>query len=970
MDNERLDALFAEAVAVPPAEQPRWLNAHCGDDAELRRELERLLAADAIAEGALEQAPALLAAAITDTAAMPQRFGVWRVTGALGAGGMGEVWLAERADGEFTQRAAIKQVAWPTPGLLQRFRRERQILAGLEHPGIARLIDGGVDDDGCPWLAMEYVEGVPIAQWARERALTVRATVELMLRICDAVQFAHRNLIVHSDIKPSNILVSADGTPKLLDFGIAKVLAQEGDSGERTRTLVQLLTPDYAAPELLAGGAITTSVDVYALGVLLYELLTGNKPYRLSTLGEGARRGLADIAVKPPSAAVDGARADARARRRALRGDLDRIVLAAMAHAPVQRYASAEALAADLRNWLAGRALAVRGQGRWYRFGKFVRRNRVAVATAGFAIVALLAASAFALRQARQARVQAAIARVQAANAGAVRDFMVDVFSSAGPGLHAGIGPNARALLDAGARNMRQQFEGNPEMEAALSAALAKSYSGIGAYDKARQLAQRSVVLNSALHGAGSGPALQARLDYAEILKNAWAPQEARQQAAIVLAYTHDQPVEASVQAHLLNAGANNIEAENPAGTVAEARRAIAQARQFGARGLFWQAQAWSAIAEADLGRHDLEGAQKALRETTSLYARSRGEESRETFNARTDLVFLLVHGEHIPEALQLYANLVAEQRRSLAPDDPQWSETLTNYAYILAAAGQIRSSREIAGQALAAMAVAFNMPPEQRDDSLGNLAILARERGDLAGTLRILAQEDRIAPTLNEHAPHAVNILRWKHAGVAAERGDPDGMRQLEALRAQAPKLHYPLTFSKQMEWPRAWLAAGQPKPALQRCLELAASPPKADTHAAYLDELPLTEGIALVQLGRFGEANKSLAAVIAATSGKPERGMQEATARLWRGWAAVRVHHPQAGLRDIEQALAWRRDQLGEDSYLTGEALLAHAEALAESGRRDQALRERAQAQALFAVQLSPNHVLSRRAQLPLPR
>lgn len=963
MDNERLDALFAEAVNVPSPERSRWLNAHCGGDTPLRRELERLLAADAIAEGVLEQAAELLAGNMADAAEMPQRFGIWRVLGELGAGGMGKVWLAERDDGHFLQRAAIKQVAFPTPGLLRRFREERQILARLEHPGIARLIDGGVDERGCPWLAMEYVEGVPINQWLHEHALNVRDTVELVLRICDAVQFAHRNLVVHSDIKPSNILV-AQGTPKLLDFGIARVLAQ--DDTERTRTMVQLLTPDYAAPELLAGGAITTSVDVYALGVLLYELLSGGKPYRLSALGGAAALDSANI--KAPSSAVDNALPDARARKRMLRGDLDRIVLTAMATEPARRYASVEGLAADLRNWLAGRAINARGHGRAYRLGKFVARHRIGVALGSAAALALIATSMFALWQARRAHVQAAQARIQAGKAEAVKDFMVNVFSSTDSGQQSGIGPNARALLDTGARNMREQFKGNPEMEAALSAALAKSYSGIGAYDKAKALAQRSLALNAALHGAGSEPAIQARLDYAEILKDAWAAREARQQAGIVLAYTHDQADEASVKAHLIKAEANNIEALNPAQTLSEAQRAIAQARQLGSAGVLWQAQAWSAIAEADLGRHDNEDAQRALRETAALYARSRGEASRETVDARTDLVFLLAHGGHIPEALQIYSRMVAEQRRSIARDDPQWAETLTNYAYILASAGQFKTSRQISGEALSALTVAFNMPPEQRDDSLGNLAILARERGDLAGTLGILAQEDRLAPTLDQTAPHAVNILQWKHAGVAAERGDPSGIGQLDALRANAPRLHYPITFSKQMEWPRAWLALGHPDLALQRCRELAATPQKADTHASWREELPLTQGIALVQLGRFSEAGKSLNAVIVAVAGKPERAMQNATALLWLGWSQVRAHHPQSGLRDIEQALAWYRDQLGADSYYTGEALLAHAEALALLGRRNEALHEQASARNVLDSQLLPTHVLRKRADAPL--
>lgn len=963
MDNERLDALFEAAVMIPPAERARWLDGHCGGNPQLRRELERLLAADAIAEGVLEHAPELLADSMADAIEMPQRFGIWRVLGVLGAGGMGEVWLAERDDGQFQQRVAIKQVAWPTPGLLRRFREERQILARLEHPGIARLIDGGVDDSGCPWLAMEYVEGEPITQWVRGQRSSVRDTIELTLHICDAVQFAHRNLIVHSDIKPSNILVT-DGTPKLLDFGIAKVLTQ--DDSERTRTMTQPLTPDYAAPELLAGGAVTTSVDVYALGVLLYKLLSGNKPYRLAALGGTSALAAADI--KPPSAVIDHALPDANARRRIIRGDLDRIVLTAMAREPARRYASVEALAADLRRWLQGRAIAAHGHGRWYRLGKFVRRNRVAVAIGSAATLALMATSIFALWQAHQAHLQAAQARIQADNVEAVKNFMVGVFSEAGPGDRPGIGPSARQLLDSGARNMRHQFNDDPEIAAALSDALAKSYAGIGAFDKAREFGFRSIELNSSLHGAGSGQTALARVQYAEILRNGWWPEQAKQQARAVIASTHDRPGEASVRAHLVIAGADSEQGRFAGSAQAEAAHALQLAQALGPGGARWQAAAWNAVAEIALGRKDYAAAQHALRETAALYARSRGENAAETYQARTDLVFLLVHRGHLAEGLNLEAQMVAEQRANAA-DDPQYIDTLINYAYILSSAGRLKQSRETAAQALSLLAGASDMPPAQREDGFENLAIMARARGDLTGALRILDRADRLMPLLGDFARTARSLSQWKRAGVAAERGEPNAIAQLEALRAHVSKPGAPLDPSKQLEWPLAWLAGGRADLALQRYRELLAAP--ADPHAvvSHRAELLLGEGIALVQLGRFDEAKKVLDQVVALSTQKAEYLMQGVSAQLWLGWAQVGAGHARAGLHDIEQALAWRRDQLGDDSYFTGEALLAHAEALAQIDRREQAQRERAQAQALFAVQLSPNHVLSRRAQLPLP-
>ena len=445
MLRQRLDELFDAAQDVPANRRHAWLDAVCAGDTGLRGELERLLAADARQQGVLESGPALLADVMADAAEAPSGFGAWRVLRRLGAGGMGEVWLAERDDAGFTQRAAIKQVAWPTPGLLQRFQRERQILAQLEHPSVARLIDGGVDAAGCPYLAMEYVKGERIDAWVREHALDVRATVRLLLQVCEAVQFAHRNLVVHSDIKPSNILITDDGAPRLLDFGIARVLSE--DAGGGTRTATRLLTPDYAAPEWLAGGAVTTAVDVYALGVLAYELLSGAKPYRL-TRGAVMASQLGQRPVRPPSAAVDGGYADRRARHRAIHGDLDRIVQTAMAHDPARRYATVEALSQDLRRWLDGRAVAARGDHAWYRLHRFVARNRVAVGAAVLVLITLIAATAFSLRQAYVANEQALRAQHQAARADAVRRFLDNTFAQMDPAANRGETVGMRDLLE------------------------------------------------------------------------------------------------------------------------------------------------------------------------------------------------------------------------------------------------------------------------------------------------------------------------------------------------------------------------------------------------------------------------------------------------------------------------------------------------------------------------------------------
>ncbi|HSE11151.1 MAG TPA: serine/threonine-protein kinase [Rudaea sp.] len=482
MDRQHLAELFEQAVELPDAERAAWIETACGNDAALREELERLLRADARANDFMERPPALVAhvidASARDDEALP-RFGPWRALRRIGAGGMGEVWLAERSDGDFEQRAAVKQLAWPTPGLLQRFRQERQILARLQHPDIARLIDGGVDDHGAPYLVMEYVEGVPVTQYVRDHALDLRARLQLFLRICSAVQYAHQNLVVHRDLKPSNILVGANGSLKLLDFGIAKVLATT-DEAAQTQTAARLLTPDYAAPEQFAGGTITTATDVYALGVVLYEILADARPPRRAMTEKPG-----EIADPPPPSAA-GDRTTGNAQRRALRGDLDRITLTALAAEPQRRYPSAEALAADVQRYLDGRPISARRDSRWYRFRKFARRNRYALAAAVFVCIVCVAAAAVSLHQ-------AGLARGQARHAAAVQQFMAGVFAQANPDESKGQPISAGQLLEKGEQQLARMGDTQSALQIDVTAMLAGLYGDLGDYARAEILLERAL---------------------------------------------------------------------------------------------------------------------------------------------------------------------------------------------------------------------------------------------------------------------------------------------------------------------------------------------------------------------------------------------------------------------------------------------------------------------------------------------
>jgi len=376
---ERVRTLFHAAVDLDRDARGLLLD-RCGDP-NLRAEVERLLEQHESAAGFLEQSVWDL----VDTADAKWEhvlIGPYRVVRQLGHGGMGTVFLASREDAEFEQRVAIKLVRRGAGGesLLQRFRQERQILAALEHPNIARLLDGGTTSSGVPYLVMEYVEGTPIDDYCREHDLPIDARLRLFLQLCDAVQYAHRGLVIHRDIKPANVLVTEDGIPKLLDFGIAKLT-----SAQTNATVTRLMTPDYASPEQLAGKLVTTATDVYSLGLLLFELLTGKRPF------ENIHR---TPDTEPP-------RASTISGLRALRGDLARILLVALDPDPNRRYASVDKFADDVRRHLDGHPVSARGASLGYRTAKFVRRNKLFVAAAAVTVIVAIVAFLAVLQQKR-----------------------------------------------------------------------------------------------------------------------------------------------------------------------------------------------------------------------------------------------------------------------------------------------------------------------------------------------------------------------------------------------------------------------------------------------------------------------------------------------------------------------------------------------------------------------------------------
>ncbi len=524
---EQVRELFGAALERPPDEWPTWLAAACGEDTALREEVRSLLAAHQGRASFLPEPPTAGDWRPPDDPLEGKRVGPYEVLQRLGSGGMGVVYLAIRVDGQFRKRVALKVLkpGMDSEEILRRFHTEQQILAALDHPNIARLLDGGTTERGLPYFVMEHVEGRPIIDYCEQERLSVSDRLRLFRTVCEAVQFAHQNLVVHRDLKPGNILVDAGAAPKLLDFGIAKLLNPELGAQTLAWTAlgVQPLTLDYASPEQIRGGHITTASDVYALGVLLYELLTGRHPYRGDgcTAEEMVRR-VTEVEPEWPSSAVrrranDGAAAEAADRgkladrhklARRLAGDLDTIVLTALRKEPRHRYASVERLSEDIRRFLEGRPVLARKATVSYRVGKFARRHRLGVAAGATALLAVLlfgaGMAALALRLARErgkAEQEQQRAEQERRRAEEVTAFLTGIFEVADPWKSSGDTVTAREILDAGAGKLHTQLADEPLVRSSLMGTVGSIYQRLGFPDRARPLLEAALATRRQLLG-------------------------------------------------------------------------------------------------------------------------------------------------------------------------------------------------------------------------------------------------------------------------------------------------------------------------------------------------------------------------------------------------------------------------------------------------------------------------------------
>jgi serine/threonine protein kinase/tetratricopeptide (TPR) repeat protein len=687
----RIQVLFDRAVSLESAERAAWLNRECGDDIALRLEIESLITASEGAGGKVDGLVGLAVRELAASAAPGQRVGPWELIEEIGRGGMGAVFLARRVDGEYEARAAVKLIGGlRTQEHLRRFRAERQILAGLDHPNIARLLDGGSTAEGVPWVAMELVEGVQLGEDTRSdvsaelitrycdaRGYDLEQRLRLFRQVLSAVQHAHQKAIVHRDLKPSNVLVTeADGEPlpKVIDFGIAKIIASGEDAAGQTTHRALLGTLEYMSPEQATGShdSVDTRSDIYSLGVLLYELTTGTLPIPVETLRAASPAELERLLRKtePPApsrrvaaSATDDALRRARERStqpahlaRTLRGDLDNIVGMALRHDPAQRYASVAQFADDIDRYLAGYPVSAHPSTWWYRTRLFAGRHRAEVIAAGIALVVLIGSTAlFTIRLAAERD----RALLEATKSAEIAGFLQQIFEVPDPASASGGDITARQLLDDGAERIAGGLAGQPEVRASLLGVIGRTYGGLGLYGDALRTLEESLALHRSLGG--------------------------------------EDDAETAALLHM--------------------------------------------VGNARMNVGDYAGGEDALRAALDLRVRLLGAEHSETASTGAQLALVLRARGQYEEAESVARDAVRVHRRTLTAQDPDLAMSLHNLAYVLRSRREFEESETLNREALAIRRRILDPSHPDLLSTMANLALVLEERGKYAEAEALLGE-------------------------------------------------------------------------------------------------------------------------------------------------------------------------------------------------------------------------------------
>ena len=741
----RLQGIVESALLMEPSAAKEFLRTECEDES-LRAEAAEMLDCYGSDTDFIGKAVGSAATAAINIRNLGpgDRVGVWQLEKVLGHGGMGTVYLASRADDQFQSKAAIKVIRVDlesAPDLIMRFRVERQILANLSHPNIARLLDGGSTDTGAPYLVMEYVEGQPLDRYIESARPSLRQRLLLFRELCGAVQYAHQNLVVHRDLKPGNVYVNGQGSPVLLDFGIAKLLAPSAanDKPLLTRAAERLMTPEYASPEQLRGDTITTATDVYGLGVLLYELIAQKRPFDVAGLSPAAvERLVCETVPEPPSTAASHS-AQLLAFGQVLPAELDNVVCKAMHKDPARRYASAGEFGQDIDNFLNGFPVRARPDTWTYRTTKFIRRHKVAASAAllfALTVTSLVIALAMQSREARQ----------QARTAEQVATFLVSLFKTSRPDEAKGRVLTAREILDQGAKRISTELASEPLVQSRLLETLGTVYYTIGAYDRAESLLQQSVQILHRLGGDETAEAAEATGVLALV-----ALQRGKLEDAV-------ERQRKTIAVLLRVKGENSVE----------------------------MASSLSNMGLMLSGLGDLNGAVESYRKAISIKARSGSFEDESTLTYKNNLEMALADLGRYKEAEPLAREVLQTRLRLLGNSHSHVGNSLNNLAFVLMQLGRYTEAESFERQALDLRRKIFGKENFEVGQTCGMLATILTRMGRYQEAQQLA--EEAVEIRSRTQGPDSLGVAFAREALALSVLGSGDARRArqlLEQVRA-----------------------------------------------------------------------------------------------------------------------------------------------------------------------------------------
>ena len=892
---QEVDALFEAVLDQEPQDRSAFLDQACGNDGDLRQAVEALLRASeeskSFLETPLDERAGHLWHDFVDelshkepvASLAGQRVGAYRLVEEAGRGGMGVVYRAERAEGPFDQQVAVKLL--PGTGnadIPLRFAHEQQILATLDHPAIARIYDGGMTDEGCPYFVMEYVKGHPLDAYCDTRRLSVEERLALFKIVVETVQYAHRNLVVHRDLKPSNILVTHDGQVKLLDFGIAKLLSNDEPSSTLTHTGERWMTPDYAAPEQVRGERVTTATDVYQLGVVLYELLTGHRPYRVAGRSvyeiekavceeEPTRPStvVTETEVRPqgatttevtPAAISEARRTDVTVLRKTLSGDLDAIVLKALRKEPEARYASAEAFVEDIKRYLASMPVAARQGSLSYRSRKFIRRHRFGVFAALLFVVLV---ASFATLYTIRVTEERDRAQREATKSDRVTEFMTSLFEASNPSEALGETITARQLLERG-RVRAGELADQPDVHAALLSAIGLAYRGLGHYDPADSLFRQALAIRQALYG-------DQHPDVASAMNN----------LGIVLRRKSDYDAAEQYYREALAIQQATLGKQHP--SIAETMNNLAVVLR--------RIHALSKAEALDRRTKALEEAEALHRQALAMRRALFGSTHPEVAKSLSNLGVLFTDKKAYDEADSLYREALAIRRDALGDRHPDVAETLHNLATIYSRTGAHDKAEHMYQEALDIERFIYGEVHPEVALTINNLAVLNVRKKDFEAAEQFyreaLAMRRQTLGEVHKDVSGTLNDLGLLYN--AQENYGAAGEVFADALAIEE-KLHGPghwRTAVVQIRLADARSRQGQldEAVALVEASLVTRRQLYAGTHPRVFD-MEGKLGVLRYEQGRYAVAEQLFRKAIAAmTEARPDNHVKNAEAKTWLG-------------------------------------------------------------------------------------